>query len=257
MEILDVRDIDFTKLEILDVLSSEGSLYYDNKLFYKFYDGMININNKEKKLMLLDEGNNNFNAIVPYVLIKNRLLTYGCAMKYVKGANSLIKYKKNDNYMLLLYDVSSSLMRIHMDPRNIVVGDLHFNNILVDKNMKHYFVDFDSCMIDNIPQDRLPNNLLTYIGNRGNFDFDVNCDTDRLCMILSFIRSLFDMDIDSIDMDAYDKISEQISTLKNLREYVVGIKNNVIGIPSLPYLHEIISLKDISGISKIRKFNNK
>ena len=251
MEILDVRDIDFAKLEILDILSSEGSLYFNDNLFYKFYDNLTNLELKEKKLILLNDDYHRLNAIIPHILIKNKQLLSGCAMKYVKDASSLIEYKENDNYIELLYDVSLSLIKIHNDPRNIVIGDLHFNNIIVDKNKKHYFIDFDSCMIDNIPQNRLPNSLLSYAKSRGYFAFDVSCNTDRFCMILSFIHSLFDKSIDSLSLYDYDEKAEQIHTLKNLREYVIEIRKAYNNIPDVPYLHEVISPKDLTKTKRI------
>lgn len=252
MKILDVRDIDFCDLEMLDVLSSEGTLYFDDKLFYKFFDWVMNINNKEKKLILLNDNYGKLNAVIPHILIKNKHSLSGCAMTYIKDANSLIEYKKEDNFISLLNDVSLSLMKIHNDPRNIVVGDLHFNNILVDKNMNHYFIDFDSCMVDGIPQDRLPNSLLSYIGSRGNFDFNVNCNTDRLCMLLSFVNSLFDKNIDGLSMYEYDEKAEKIYTLKNLREYIINVRNAYNYIPYVPYLYEVISKKDLKKIRNIR-----
>jgi len=252
MENLDVRDIDFSKLEILDVLSSEGTLYYDDKLFYKFYDQIINIKDKEQKLMLLNDNPHNLNAVIPHILIKNKNLTTGCAMNYIKDDYSLISYKKRDNYIPLLYEVSESLMEIHNDPRNIVVGDLHFNNILVDKDKKHYFIDFDSCMVGNIKEDRLPNSLLSYIKSLGGFDFDVNSNTDRFCMILSFINSMFDKFILGLSMYDYDEKAEQIYTLKNLRKYVIDIQKAINNIPYVPYLHEVISEKEMSYVKKNR-----
>lgn len=253
MKILDVRDIDFNSLKMLDILSSEGSLYFDDDLFYKFYDNLTNFECKERKLIILNSCDNNFNAIIPHILIKNKLLTSGAAMKYVRDALSLIKYKNNDNYISLLYDVSMTLKKIHSDPRNIVVGDLHFNNILVDQNMKHYFIDFDSCRVSGIEEDRLPNSLLSYVKSRGNFDFDVNCNTDRFCMTLSFINSFFDKFIDMLSMYDYDEKAEQIHTLKNLREYVIEIRKAYDCIPYVPYLHEIISIEDLTNVKKLIK----
>lgn len=252
MEILDIRDIDFSKLEMLDVLSSEGTLYFDDELFYKLYDNLEDIDNKERKLLLLNEGINDFDAVIPHILIKNNLMMWGCGMDRVKDAISLVKYKKSDVFILLLYAVSLSLKKIHNDPRNIVVGDLHFNNILIDKNMKHYFIDFDSCMVDGIAQDRLPTSIMQYVSNRGDFKYKVGSNTDKLCMILSFINSLFGKDIDVLSMDEYDERAEQIYTLQNLREFIIAIKKNLYNIPSVPYLHEVISMRDFSGMKKIR-----
>lgn len=251
METLDIRDINFNKLEMLDVLSSESLLYFDDKLLYKLYDNLIDVENKDRKLILLNSDSRELAAIIPHILIKNKLLTYGCAMKKIDDAAALVEYKKDDIFMLLLYEVSLSLKKIHDDPRKIVVGDLHFNNILIDKDERHHFIDFDSCKIDDIPQDRLPSNLMRYVRNRCNFDFVVCSDTDRLCMILSLINSIFGSNIDGLSMNEYDKKAEQIYTLKNMRELVFDIKNNSYGIPSVPYLHEIISTKDFLGKKRV------
>lgn len=245
MEKLDIRDIDFSKLEILNsVKSTESTLYFDDDLFYKFYDSLLVGARKTKKLILLNDGELVPEAVIPDILLKNKLLNLGCAMARIKNAHTLIKYRNSEMFILLIYAVSLSLKKIHSDPRNIAIGDLHFNNILIDKNLKHHFIDFDSCMIDGIPQDRLPNNFMEYVLNRGNFKFEVGRETDKFCMILSFLGALFRKNIDSLDMNEYDEKAEQLWTLKNMRNYVLEIKNNVKGIPDVPYLSEVISMSD-------------
>ena len=140
MEIFNLKDIDFSKLEFFsDVVSTESSLYFDDELFYKLYEGFVLPKTKEKKLLLLNDGNNIPEVIIPNILIKNNKLLCGCAMSYVKNANSLFKYRNSDLFIPLLYAVSISLKKIHNDPRNIVVGDLHFNNILIDIFYIMYF----------------------------------------------------------------------------------------------------------------------
>lgn len=252
MEMLDIRDIDFSKLEILNsIRTSESTLYYDDELFYKFYDNLLMASRKTRKLLLLNEGDVIPDVVIPNILIKNRRLNYGCAMNNIKNVSGLIKYKYSDEFIFLVNNVSCSLEKIHSYPRNIVVGDLHFNNILVDMKGKHYFVNFDSCMIDGIPQDRLPKNLMCYVYNRGNFKFKVSNETDKLCMFLSVLGALFGKNIDDLTMNEYDKRAEQLATLKNMRNYVMEIKNNSNIIPVLPYLHELISITDFPD-SKIK-----
>ena len=105
-------------------------------------------------------------------------------MKYISDANTFRKYRNNNSFILLLYIISLSLKKIHTDPRNIVIGDLHFGNIIIDSNLNHYFIDMDSCMIDGLLPERLPNIIVSYANNRGNFWFDISRETDKLCMFL-------------------------------------------------------------------------
>lgn len=259
MEILDIRDIDFSKLEMLDIFSSESTLYFYDKLIYKLYDDLPldTLKRKREKMYLLNQGENNFDAVIPSILIQNRDLMYGCAMEYIKNSKSLIKYKKSEMFILLLYAVSLSLKKIHSDPRNIVVGDLHFNNILIDEKWHHHFVDFDSVMIDGIKEDRLPRNLMDYVSNRGNFKYEVSPKTDKLCMFLSILNALFGKDIDSISMNEYDEKAETLYTLKNMRNLVLDVKNNSSGILEVPYLSELISIRDFPVTKKIRSLGTK
>lgn len=254
MKILDIRDIDFNVLNMLDVFSSECTIYYDEQLIYKFYDDVSSLilERKKKKIILLNEGELFSDVVIPNILIQNGKLMNGCAMENIKDSKSLIKYRNSDIFILLLFTVSLSLKKIHNDPRNIVVGDLHFNNILIDNNRKHHFIDFDSCMIEGIIQDRLPRGLIEYISNRNNFDFDVSYKTDKLCMLLSTINALFGKEIDSVSLYEYDEKAEKIRTLKNMREIFLAVKDNSVGIPDVPYFSDFVSLNDFPGTKKIK-----
>jgi len=254
MKILDIRDIDFSKLDILDVSSSESTIYLDEQLVYKFFDdaSLSILERKRRKLILLNEGEVFSDVVIPNILLQNGKFLNGCAMRKIENSKSLIKYRSSDIFILLLYTISLSLKKIHDDPRNIAVGDLHFNNILIDEKGKHHFIDFDSCLIGGIMQDRLPRSLLQYVSNRNYFDFDVSYKTDKLCMLLSAVNSLYGKEIDSFSMYEYDERSEQIQILKDIKEIVLAVKNNSFGIPDVPYLSEIISIDDYSD-GKIKK----
>lgn len=255
MEILDVRDINFDELQMLDgVCSSESTLYFYDKFLYKFYDNLSHatLERKKKKLFLLNDGEVISDVVIPNVLIKNGDLIYGCVMEYIKKSKPLIQYKNSNVFILLLYVSSLSLKKIHSDPRNIVVGDLHLNNILIDDEGKHYFVDFDSCKVDGISQDNLPYSLMRYACDRDNIEFEASIATDKLCMLLSTVNALLGKNIDSFSMCEYDKKAERIQTLKNMREVVLAVKNNGSGIPDVPYLDEVISIKDFPAFKKLR-----
>lgn len=253
MQIINKRDIDFNKLNKLNwSKSTESTLYYDEELFYKMFADLFLAIRKKKKLMLLNDGNVISDVVIPNILINDGLITSGCAMERIKGARSLYKYKNSDIFMMLVYLVSLSLKKIHNDPRNIVVGDLHFNNIIVDNKGQHHFIDFDSCMIDGIAADRLPKNLKYYVFDRGNFKFEVGKDTDRFCLFLSTLGAIFGKDIDYISEKEYDEKSEMIYTLKNMRSFFLEVKKNNKGIPDIPYLSELISINDFPGVKKMK-----
>lgn len=252
MEILDIRDIDFSRLKIVDnIFASESSLYFDDRLFYKLFDNLSNISSKKEKLLLLNDGDNISNVVIPKILINNRDILYGCAMDNIINSLALVKYSNSDIYSYLLYNVSVTLKNIHNDPRNIVIGDFHFNNIIIDKNNNHYFVDIDSCKINGLLQDRIPSNLIKYLKNRGYYNINVSVNTDKLCMFLSIINSLFGVDIDNMSMYEYDRKAEELLLLKEIRKYMLEIKNNSNYILEIPYLCDVISYNN--NFSKIRK----
>lgn len=259
MKILDLRDIDFSKLELYDdVISTEGSLYFDDSLFYKLFDRDkdINLENKEKKIILLNEGDVIPNLVIPNVLINNRDKFCGCAMPNIKNARCLYEYRNSMLFMLLLYEIAVTLKKIHNDPRNIVVGDLHFNNILIDEKKNHYFIDLDSCRISDVSHDRLPVCVMKYAFNREISNFDVTSSTDRLSMFLYVIYSVFGKNIDDVNIYEYDEKAEQLYTLKNMRKYFLEVKNNFgVIIDDIPYMSDLISINDFPG-SKIKSRKN-
>ena len=255
MKIIDIRDINFKKLELLEVFSSESTLYFDNEQVYKLYDKHeVDVSKqKQEKILLLNECALPSNVVVPNTLIQNDNLMYGCIMKYIKNSKPLIKYKNENVFLKLLYEVSQSLSIIHNDARNIVVGDLHLNNILIDNNQNHFYVDIDSCMINGIREDRLPRNLMQYLINRSHYDIRASKETDKLCMILSIINALFDKDIDCLSMEEYDRKTIQTNMPIKLREVIIDIKNNKHDIPYVPYLHEIIESEDCIYTKTLKK----
>jgi hypothetical protein len=226
-----------------------------NGILYKEYLNFLSAQKKRRKLELLYNGGTISNTVIPYALITDNFFLSGCAMKYISDSVSLKNCTDSEFFYKLLYRASLTLKKIHDDPRNIVIGDLHFDNILIDKKLDHYFIDMDSCMVYDIPADRLPNALKYYVINRGNFRFDVGKETDKLCMFLAMIGALFGTSIDFLDMTEYDIKAEQISTLRNMREFVLKIKNNKSGIPDIPYLSDLISVNDFLGSKKVKSYS--
>lgn len=256
MELLNFDDINYDKLKKLNSNNTtESTLFYDDKVIYKIYKNFIESYRKKKKILLLNDGESISNVIIPDKLILDGIFTLGCGMKYIKNANTFRKYKNSISFILLLYLISLSLKKIHNDPRNIVIGDLHFDNIIIDGELNHYFIDIDSCMINGILPERISNIIMCYVQNRGNFSFDVSRETDKLSMFLAMIEAMFNKDIDRVSVYEYDKKIDEIYTLKNMREYFLKIKNTKGCIPDIPYLDELISINDFPIFTKIKTRN--
>lgn len=247
-------DIDIYSMERLSVSSREGILYKDGDELYKIFEFLDEdaLKIKLDKLIALDK------FPVPGGIKTQKLLfrTDGCSKrekmvcysrKYIEGktlSEFFKEYKTKDILLALkiVGEVSKTLEMIHNDPRNIVIGDLQFRNILIDEYLKHYFIDLDSCMIEGIPTFCYPSHFGVYAKNRnikGNLCQYLSKETDKICLILSLFRALFNEHLDNISLYDYDKKTEQINILKNLKEIFLILQNKEIFIPNIPYIHEI------------------
>ena len=235
---------------------SESILFHDKTTIYKIY--IILDENKRKrkqqKIELLGDGEPLPITIMPRTeLFRSPQIEMfeGIGMEYIKSKTLYKKLRKTKDIALVLRIidiVSRSVMKIHQDPRNIAIGDLHVQNIIIDKYYNPYIVDIDSCKIDGIKNDTAPIGLKNYLLNRGLYtsldDLEINPNTDRLCLLIMVLGMLFDKSLDRIPLYEYDKKSEKIETLKHMRELIVELQKSS-SIPELPYFHELIQSSDM------------
>lgn len=238
-------------MERLSVSSGEAILYKDGNELYKMFELLDEdaLKIKLDKLIALDK------SPVPGGLKTEKLLfrTDGCSKKekmvcysrkYIEG-KTLLDYFKEDIFLSLnlLTEVSKTLELIHKDSRNIVISDFQFRNILIDNDLKHYFIDLDSCMIEGIKTFCYPSHLTIYAKNRnvkGDLSQYLSLKSDKVCLMLSLFSVLFNKYLDNISMYEYDEKSEQISVLRDLKDIFLFLQNKDLFIPDIPYYHEII-----------------
>lgn len=249
MDIIRKADINFNNLKKLKCrANSESDLYTDGESLYKMFKRMTSeeLRRKERKIELLADGDKIENIIFPERKIVNGNLISGYSMDYVKDSLILFEFAKKskriNDFLRVIYDVSLTLRKIHNDPRNIVVGDLSFSNVIFDKDFNHYFVDFDGTMIGNIPSERISFLLNDYTVLRGLYRFSVDKNSDIFSLMLCTLHTIFGIEIDKISMYDYDFVAEKNETLRNMREYVIEMKKKNNYIPSVPYMDEIIKL---------------
>lgn len=257
MEVLMKNEIDFGRLKRMKCdVNSESILYHDNNTIYKMFKNLPyrDLKRKKRKIELLSSGNPLDNVVLPQYEIMDGTVLSGYTMEYIKKSFPLfdftIKNKNINNFLQLVRKISLSLRKIHDDPRNIIVGDLSFSNIIFDENFKYYFVDFDSCMIDGISSDRICFLLDFYIKRRNINKFSISERTDKLSLMLCTLYTIFLRYIDGVSIYEYDLLSEKLETLKNMREYFLNIKKCSGSIPDVPYMDEMIEqpIKKIKGI---------
>lgn len=259
-------DLDIIDLETLSKMKCkdniESDLYRDEELVYKIFKDFKDLeksvlDKKERKIELLHDGIPLPRSVMPKDKLTEKDIFGGYRMKYIAYSQTLYSLFKETNdinlFFQILLIVSQTVEEIHLDPRNIIVGDLHFGNILVDKNFNPYFIDLDSCGIDGISNETTPGTLNTYRYNREIKDFNATKNSDRLCLVLCTLGLLFKHHIDFVSMREFDKKAEQIETLRNMRELVDDIKK-YSSMPQILYIHEFIASSDLQRQSLIPEF---
>lgn len=250
MNVIEKQNIDFNNLTRYDCLvHTESELFYDDDYMYKMFrtdknTKSIYLLRKKVKLESLCDGQLLDNVILPNSVIMHNGSLSGYRMKFVKNAIPIYDFisedKSFDSFFELMYDVSLTLRNIHNDPRNIVVGDFSISNIIFDEYMNHYFVDFDSVGIGNLPVDRVPFSLERYARRCSINKYNINKNTDRLCLLFTTLFTVFDKSIEFVSMREYDKMIEQCQMLKYIRDIVLEIKKYNSIIPEIPYLDEMV-----------------
>lgn len=264
--IIRLENINFKELERIHCKSnSEARLYTDGKICYKIFwrerYAPWQLIGKYKKINILAKiPENSLDSIVLPIdkIINKKGAMFGYTMKFIPDSQTLMSFKPEDALLVskILYEVSQSVRKIHQDSRNIIISDLHFHNIILDKNLRHYFVDFDSCSIRGIPNEAAPTFLSSYeqlIDSsryrilketirelKGYASYtETSQKTDRLCLILATLDYFFGKSIISISESDYDKKSEEIPFLNNMKSYFLYLKKYPKGL-EVPYLDEFI-----------------
>lgn len=240
MQNIDIRQL--SSKGIIDLepyVHSESDIYTDYKVVYKIFKNMSReeLNTKRKKVELLST----LEGIKELVLPKKKLLSnnrfVGYSMDYI-NADTLFKCQHRmdiNDYLNLVSKISTTMKRIH--ERQIILGDVSPFNILVNNGV-YYFVDLDSCMVKNMSPERVSYYLSDYCAFTNKY---VRCNKnfDRLSFLLYFINYLFGLNLEDLPMYEFDKKSETLEFLKNIRNIVISLKTKKVN-TQVPYLDEVL-----------------
>lgn len=241
----------------LNVSSMESTLYIEGDTLLKIFkdDSPWYLTRKERKVELLAQGRPLFNTPRPIEKIVDDGYFIGYRIKYMKNYTPLFDFDfdryGDPSFFKLVSNISRDVKKIHRDPRKIIISDLHFDNILFYEKT-HCFCDEDSWRIGNLPAETIPIHLQQILSHKRQ-RLEENTNTDRICLLTSMIISLFEDSPLHISAYDYDSYAEIIPTLKEVRNIVLSLKDPTKPIPYVPYLHEIISKKDLPTLIKRKK----
>lgn len=258
---INLANIDLSKLpQINSSPHLESDLYHDEEIVYKIFKNFDEyiITKKQRKIELLRDGNELPNVIMPIDDLYFDETFFGYTMKYIINSISLYDFNKVSKdiklFLQILLKISKSIEEIHHDPRDIAIGDLNFDNIILDNSFNPYITDSDSFKIAGLLNETNPAIIDSYIKNRGISNIDINQNTDKLSLILWTIYMIFKKHIDEISMYEFDKKAEYLETLRNMRTLILEMKK-YRKIPNTPYLHELIADNDITKVRKVLQVN--
>lgn len=242
MNKIDINEIDFSKLNKLDVESSENTVYLDDKdekIYKIFLSKDLDLSKKkEENLEALNDIKRNINIVIPENKIMCNGVLIGTIERYIKGDDLRdINHRFSNIYDKILFclDMSKTLEEIHKD-----VSDINPGNIRIGEDKKAYYIDILNAGINGSSPLATSKILLNYIRNVKLDTKNVTKELDRITMMMLIFETLFNKEFYYITYYEYMSRAEKIKTLMDLVSYYEVIRTNQKNI-DMPYLHEIIS----------------
>lgn len=213
LEKLEFNNLDLNKLqELKDVLCS-NKLYIDNEYLYKIFNLEIvdesQVDEIKRKISLFDSVNLDF-LVTPEKCFYDGDTLKCVASKFIKNSETIndLAIRKGVSYALdNIIDASKKLRKLHYCGKNIVVGDMHFDNIIVDDKNKVYFIDVEGYGIEDFKPTFIPNVTSSFY-DWMNYRQKRDMNMDRVSFLLSLFGVVFEKNIMSIGEYTYDEKSE-------------------------------------------------
>lgn len=257
MDKIKLNDIDFSKLKKVQTMEKQNTTFVDGDNFIKILDKLY-LEEKDvlyRKLLVL-EGVAVNNLLLPKTLIINDSKLVGYITDDFKNSCSLIDYFGTSRFVnckdifVALKKASIILRDIHN--AGIIYQDVHFDNILINKEKEVKFIDIDACAYQNYTSIFIPYILKRFIDYKKENIYFRSKNMDRISFMLSFFNLMYMKEIQAITKRQYHSLSKHISTLENARLYA----NQLLldnPLPDVPYLDEIINDKDDFVIDRIQQ----
>lgn len=195
------------------------------------------------------------NCVLPNAKIKRGVKVVGSRAFYIEGKKLSDFFDNSDElytFLNIIYNMSLKHKEIHSYPEMIIIGDNNFTNILYDDNNMPYLVDFEDCGIANVPVTACSMTYANYCKAHGCALSSYTQVSDIFSDFLEFIEYIFNKQLNEITEYEIDSLAEKSESIANLKFLIQYVQRNH-GVYKIPYLHELISVKDFNNKELVLK----
>ena len=261
MDIIQKKDIDFSKLEKMSHNGVNSDIYIDGDKCIKIFKGLPDIEKYCIQEKFSDmEGIKIKNALLPNGLIIEDGKLEGTVTDYFKNSQTFYNHFLSGQYVdvkkmfAAVKEASLILREIHEN--GIICQDLNFDNILIDNNGVVKYVDFEGCSFRE-------NNAgcISLLIKRYLIDYKkaklllVSKRLDRVSLFLSFIVIGYLKELQKLNYKQYHALSDQFKTFDNMRYHGNLLLERGNYIPDVPYLDELIDDNDEGYINRANQIS--
>ena len=242
------QEINFKELTELTEKETCNQIYINNQLLYKIFNEIppkIRYN-KTRKIEIFSQIKEEY-LITAESIIKDKKKTKGYTSKYIENTislNELKEYTTFETFLSVVMNISKDLQKFHHLEGKPIMSDVNFYNFIIDKNLKHYFIDHDSYGIDNIQPTEVSKSLnyyRNYLYYYTGIWHKVSQSTDKISFMLQFFHSLLQYEVLDTTMGMYEKTSDTYSVLIQLKEIFLQLRKLQNVLPDIPYFHEVVT----------------
>ena len=244
----------FSKKRIKRINGLSSVLFFDYKYVYKIFDDKLpNFNQQINTILTLDSINEDcLVKPVDYIYYDNRII--GFTMPYIKGC--LLR-----DYIYISFNIIIKLYELifYLDKQGINIGDLHEENIIIDRKENIKIIDTDTLIIKNvefISNTEYNGKYLSIALNHGycrNREYSFNLDLFCLFSILLNIIAMHNnIEIADIYENYYytdDNIIKSLLSEKNLSLFFIDKNILLYIINNINFIKFIRNEKIISNNS--------
>lgn len=249
MEKIKKSDIDFSKTKLdtsIGFWANSFYIDYDNNKLYKMFSFMSDEKRKkiEDKLDAFSKLNKDYIPNPIELIYDNNGKLIGYSQRLINGT-TLYKTISNKGVlekMRVLLEASKDLEDLHKN--NVIISDMHFDNIMVSEYGKPFFIDIDSFQINGIESFCTSSILSSYYDKKGK-KVDKNINSDIIGFYLCIFERLFKREIYSVKLESYNSYLADCY-LKKLYPIFFELNKRNNDIPTVPYLHKVLKNYDNS-----------
>lgn len=248
MDKIDIHDVDFDSLSKIKYQGTQSTIYTDGAICYKIFKNLTNeeIDGLYRKFSEMD-GLKIENVILPREFIFDNAKLQGYTMDYFIDSaplseKFLVRYVDSKKILDAVMKASKILRTIHQN--NITCQDFSFENILINELGNVMYCDLDGCSYKEHISPFISVILKRFFIDFRRENYPISANMDRISMMISFCYLMYAKEIQNLTRRQYHKLSDNINTLENVRQYANVLLDRKNPIGEIPYLDELIDTDD-------------